>query len=279
MREMGEGILRMFNAMRDNELVDPELTADVEHFGVTLRSQSIFNRQDIEWLESYKEFDLEKNEQRVVLLGRDGHLLSTNEIIGVTGIVDTDDFRALSEQLRQKGIVYNARPAAGSGGRRREIGRFRVRPSKEAEQFLGELIQELKTLGPMTTLSREDTSAVQAKLSTGSPYKAHPQLSLQSLGFIDSQRRFLPKALSYVPELDNSTPFTPQRLSGRVASAKSGGYGFITGDDGIDYFFHISGFRNNIEWESVKPDFRVSFRQEPSRIPGHLDIATDLTFL
>ena len=124
MREMGEGILRMFWAMRESELVDPELNADMNHFRVTLRSQSIFNRQDIEWLESYKEFDLEKNEQRVVLLGRDGHLLSTNEIIGVTGIVDIDDFRALWEQIRRKGIGYNARPKAGGGGRRRELGRF-----------------------------------------------------------------------------------------------------------------------------------------------------------
>ena len=117
MREMGEGILRMFNAMRGSELVDPELTANLENFAVTLRFQSIFNRQDLEWLGGYREFDLEKDEQRVVLLGKDGNLLSTKEIIEITGIVDTDDFRALSERLRLKGIVYNARPTVGGGGR------------------------------------------------------------------------------------------------------------------------------------------------------------------
>ena len=132
-REMGEGILRMFDAMRESELVDPELTADREHFAVTLRHQSIFNRQDLEWLDSYREFDLTKNEQRVVLLGRDGHLLSTNEIISVIGIVDIDDFRALYDQLRKKGIVYTAY-AHGSG-------RESLPPDVEVEVRAGERVE------------------------------------------------------------------------------------------------------------------------------------------
>ena len=280
MREMGEGILRMFDAMRDSELVDPELTADMEHFAVTLRSQSIFNRQDIEWLESYREFDLEKSEQRVVLLGRDGHLLSTNEIIKVTGIVDIDDFRALYERLRRKGILYNARPAAGGGGgRRREIGRFRVRPSNEAEQFLGELIEALRFVGPATVLTKESASIVRSKLSSGSTYKDNPSASLQILGFIDLQRRFLPKALSYVPELGQASPSTPQRLLGTINAAKSGRYGFIKDDDGADYFFHHSSFCDFVDWANVKSGLRVSFIPEPPQIPGRSDTACDIRFV
>lgn len=279
MREMGEGILRMFGAMRESELVDPELNADMHHFGVTLRSQSIFNRQDIEWLESYKEFDLEKNEQRVVLLGRDGHLLSTNEIINVTGIVDIDDFRALWEQLRRKGIGYNARPRAGGGGRRRELGRFRIRPSREAEQFLAELIQALGHIGPATMLSSDSRATVRSKLSPSSPYRERPDFSLQALGFMDTQRRFLPKALSYVPELEQSSPMTPQSLLGRIKLVKPGRYGFITDDEGIDYFFHVSGIRDFVEWEKLEPNMRVSFRLGPSRVLGRLDVAYDIRFV
>lgn len=273
MREMGEGILRMFYAMRDSELVDPELTADNGHFIVTLRSQSIFNRQDIEWLESYKEFDLEKNEQRVVLLGRDGHLLSTNEIINVAGFVDIDDFRALYEQLRRKGIIYNTRPRIGGGVRRRELGRFRVRSSREVEQFLAELLQALKSVAPATTLTRELAAIVRSKLSVGNPYKDGPHFSLQTLGFIDSQRRFLPKALAYVPELVRSSQVAPQKLLGLINSAKPGGYGFITGDDGSDFFFHVSDLPRNVNWEDIRPGIRVSFEPGPPRIPGRSDTA------
>ena len=278
MREMGEGILRMFAAMRGSELVDPELSADLASFNVTLRYQSIFNRQDIEWLEGYREFDLAKDEQRVVLLGRDGHLLSTNEIIQVTGIVDTDDFRALSERLRRKGIVYNARPSA-SGGRRRETGRFQVRPSREAEQFLGELIESLKFVGPAMTLARESVSGIRSRLSNGSPYKDRPDLSLQELGFIDSQRRFLPKTLGYVPQLNDSVAPSPQRLVGLITSVKLPRYGFMRDDEGTDYFFHHADFRDNVDWGTIKPGLRVSFVPGPPKAPGHRETANDVELI
>ena len=279
MREMGEGILRMFDAMRGSELVDPELTTDLGSFRVTLRYQSIFNRQDIEWLEGYREFDLAKDEQRVVLLGRDGHLLSTNEIIRVTGIVDTDDFRALSERLRRKGIVYNARPTASGGGRRREIGRFRVRPSRETEQFLGEMLEALKLIGPATSLSRESVSGLRSKLSASSPYRDRPDLSLQELGFIDSQRRFLPKAIGYVPELDDSTPSGSNRLVGLITTVKLLQYGFIKDDEGTVYFFHHTGFRHPINWDIVQLGQRVSFVAGPPNSPGHRATANDLQLI
>ena len=281
MREMGEGIPRMFDAMRDSELVDPELASNFEHFTVTLRSESIFNRQDIDWLESYKEFDLEKNEQRVVLLGRDGHLLSTNEIIGVTGIVDIDDFRALHEQLRRKGIIYNARttPARTSGGRRRETGRFQVRPSREVEQFLGELIQAMKSLSPSTALAPHQQALVRSRLSHGNPYKDRLTLSLQALGFVDSQRRFLPKAMAYVPELENKDQPAPTRSFGRVSAVKLGGYGFIKGDDGDDYFLHPSAIADGSEWTDVKVGTRLSFVTGGPPTVGRADPARDVQLL
>ena len=279
MREMGEGILRMFGAMRDNELVDPELTSDREQFVVTLRSQSIFNRQDIAWLESYKEFDLEKNEQRVVLMGRDGHLLSTNEILKVTEIVDIDDFRALYEKLRRKGVIYNAKPRPGGGGGRRDIGRFRVRPSREAEQFLGELIVAIKALGPNRVLTRDAVAEVRSKLSSSSPFKDRPDYSLQSLGFIDSQRRLLPKALSYIPELEDTPSNPTHRLFGTITVVQSAGYGFITAADGTSYFLHATALSEDVVWNRVEPNTRVSFIPGPPASLRHSDPAQDVRFV
>ena len=275
MREMGEGILRIFDAMRDSELVDPELHADTDYFSVTLRSQSIFGRQDIDWLESYRQFDLDKSEQRVVLLGRDGHLLSTNEIIKIIGIIDIDDFRALYERLRRKGLLFNARPGGGrTGVQRREIGRFAVRPSNEAEQFLGELLEALRLIGPATVLSNEAITTIRSKLSQGSPYKDNPGVSLQLLGFIDLQRRFLPKALSYVPELEQQA--SPQRFPGNVLTLKPGLYGFLKGDDDISYFFHRSELVEPANWETLVPGIRVSFIPGPAQSPGKSQVATDI---
>ena len=173
--------------------------------------------------------------------------------------------------------MYNARPSVGGGGgRRREIGRFRVRPSKEAEQFLGEMIQALSAIGPTTMLTRESVAALRARLSPSSPYRERPDLSLQRLGFIDSQRRLLPKALTYVPELERSPQALPRRFQGRVKAAKPGRYGFITDDDGNDYFFHIKDFRDYIEWDEIEPDIRVSFLPGPPKSPGLLEKACEI---
>lgn len=78
MREMGEGMLRIFATMRDLDLVPPELEADTSKFAIVLHHRSVFSPKDQEWLLAYGPYNLSRDEQRVVLLGRDGHLLSTN---------------------------------------------------------------------------------------------------------------------------------------------------------------------------------------------------------
>tara|TARA_Y100000590_G_scaffold38781_1_gene41557 strand:- start:990 stop:1193 length:204 start_codon:yes stop_codon:yes gene_type:complete len=39
----------------------------------------------------------------------------------------------------------------------------------------------------------------------------------------------------------------------------SKGYGFITGDDGEDYFVHVSGLREYLKSKGVRPGQKVSF--------------------
>lgn len=266
MREMGEGIPRIFAAMRDSELVDPQFSSDRGTFTLTLQHQSIFSRKDIEWLEGYREFDLNKNEQRVVLQGKDGHLLSTNEIIKLTGIVDTDDFRVLFESLRLKGIIYNSRPkAGGGGGRRREIGRFKLRTPKELEQYLGEILEALKTIPPLPYLDQDSIRMIRNLLSSKSPFSERPDGSLQALGFIDSQKRLLPKAYSYVPELDEPQKSKPKNVLGSIISLKPSRYGFIKDTNGGDYFFHMSNLSPEVAWESLSEGMPVSFEIKPSR--------------
>ncbi len=37
------------------------------------------------------------------------------------------------------------------------------------------------------------------------------------------------------------------------------GYGFITGEDGEDYFVHVSGLREHLKARGVRPGQKVSF--------------------
>ena len=113
MREIGEGMLRIFATMRERDLVPPEIKSNSVGFELVLRHRSVFSPKDQEWLNAYAPYALSRDEQRVVLLGRDGSQLSTNQIIKAIGIADVDEFRKLVERLRRKGLFYKALRTGG----------------------------------------------------------------------------------------------------------------------------------------------------------------------
>jgi ATP-dependent DNA helicase RecG len=187
MREMGEGMLRIFARMRDQDLVPPEIKSDSSAFELTLHHRSVFSPKDQDWLNAYTQYGLSRDEQRVVLLGRDGRLLSTNDIMQVLSMQDVDEFRKLVEKLRRKGILYNAAGNRRAGVKNRKDRRWAVRPPDQAEQYRTELILILKerASGP---LDGPATRLIGDRLSPASPYKEKPQESLKLLGLVDERR-------------------------------------------------------------------------------------------
>jgi len=269
MREMGEGVGRMFYTMREFDLIDPEFKVESDSFSVNLHHKSVFSPKDLEWLRGYSDFDLTKNEQRVVLLGRDGHFLSTNEIIKTTGIIDTEDFRALYENMSRKGIIYNAKPhISAGGGRRREIGRFRVRPPQEAQQYLDEILTAVAKMGQVSELSMDAEKAIKSLLSVNSPFSQKLVRSLQALGFLDVQRRLLPKSRvlpqKIVPEDSQTTTWK----RGMLKFKKLDGYGFIRSDDGTEYFVHASNLLPPLTWDGLTEGMSVLFKVGERQIAG-----------
>lgn len=65
MRELGEGIRRIFDLMRKNELAEPRLENRRNSFSVTLFHKPIYNNQERIWLEEFAEFELTR-EQKVI---------------------------------------------------------------------------------------------------------------------------------------------------------------------------------------------------------------------
>ena len=185
MREMGEGMLRIFATMRDRDLMPPELHVDGSKFDITLHHRSVFSPKDQEWLAAYAPYNLSRAEQRAVLLGRDGHKLSTTEIMKALEILDSDEFRKTIEGLRRKGILYSAilrgRVKAVGSSRRREVGRFGIRPPDQTEGFRQELLTLLKEMGPRAVFLNSDASEVRKGLSSENPYAENPLDSLKLL--------------------------------------------------------------------------------------------------
>ncbi|MER8455495.1 putative DNA binding domain-containing protein [Mesorhizobium sp. M0027] len=139
MRELGEGMRRIFELMKNNELAPPEITTDASSFALVLHHRPMYNKDEALWLEQYEGLQLSSDEKAVILMGRRGDLISPNEIIRTIGIVDTENYRQIVHSLQTKGIFETALPkmkakqlSQRKGVGVRDIPRFKVRPAKDA---------------------------------------------------------------------------------------------------------------------------------------------------
>lgn len=109
MRELGEGIKRMFELMAENELDKPKLGSNSSWFSVTLSHKSIFNGQQEQFLQLYEELGLTPRQKRILVLGMDGREISQNDIYRA---MNTDD-RAVYDRevtgLRKRKVLIEIR--------------------------------------------------------------------------------------------------------------------------------------------------------------------------
>jgi ATP-dependent DNA helicase RecG len=284
MREMGEGMLRIFATMRDRNLVPPEIQADATMFDMVLHHRSVFSPKDEEWLRAYADYGLSRDEQRVILLGRDGHKLSKNEIMDL-GIVHSDQFRQLVEHLRRKGILYNSLDRNKLAGikpkQRKQVGRFGVRPPDETERYRRELESVVSTIGPVEVFTIEIIKTIGTHLSQDSPYKENTLESLKLLGFVDESLRPLRNSTiqwkdrrtgrgTFVSSATQEEP-RPQvhRIIGQVINLKRElGYGFIGIRNAPSVFFHKSALLDPRQWEELALGDPVEFEYGFSHVAG-----------
>lgn len=108
MRELGEGIRRMFELMKSNDLTPPELNADRNVFSITLHHRFVYTPEQKLWLDSFSSFNLSREQKTIVLLGYNKHKISPREIWDAVGIVDTEYYRQLIVSLQKLGILESA---------------------------------------------------------------------------------------------------------------------------------------------------------------------------
>ena len=107
MRELGEGMKRIFNLMQEQELQKPELYSNGLWFRVTLSNKTIFNPKELEWLSQFDKYNLSKNQKQIVLLGLGDKEISSNDIFKALNISNTDTEKFTQEVtvLRNLGIL------------------------------------------------------------------------------------------------------------------------------------------------------------------------------
>jgi ATP-dependent DNA helicase RecG len=105
MRELGEGIRRIFELMKSNDLEAPHFESKNKSFKVVLSQKHVFTKEEKLWLDNFDQLTLTREQKTVVRLGTNGKLFSTDDIWEACGIVDTDKYRQLLESMKELGIL------------------------------------------------------------------------------------------------------------------------------------------------------------------------------
>jgi len=141
MRELGEGLKRIYNLMEENDLERPTLTSDGTSFTITLPHKSIFSKKQTEWLSLFKVFDLDRFQKRIVALGVNDREIAPEDIYNAMNTDDRDTYDREVTALRSLGILQEVRKnteATRISKRdkipKRKIGRFRIRSPKGVDQ-------------------------------------------------------------------------------------------------------------------------------------------------
>ncbi|GAA4983393.1 ATP-binding protein [Streptomyces hyderabadensis] len=199
MREMGEGMRRIFHLMRVHDLVEPELQADPSSFTITLHHRSVFSPEAQRWVTAFDKFNLTREEARVVLLGQNNSRISPQQIIDALDIVDTDQLRSVVEQLQTKGILINVLTKVQVNNlvkreklsSRRLVRKFAIRPPFECERFLSQFLMEVIREAGGSVVTVGSVKRAVGRLPIENPY-SNPGTrgafgALLALGLIDDQ--------------------------------------------------------------------------------------------
>lgn len=190
-REMGEGMRRMFLLMRDADLVSPELTAEFNSFTVTLRYKSVFSEDDQRWLDGFQLLRLTREERIVMLLGKNGEPISPQQIYDRLNLVDWDIYRAIIEQMQTKGLIYNAlselqkkRQAKQRRISQRLVPRIVVHQPTECEKALVDLFGVIHSIIPMPSINTVSMRKMLESLSKDNIYSTNVSRLIRLLGLI-----------------------------------------------------------------------------------------------
>jgi len=111
-RELGEGMKRMFELMAERELEKPILYSNNIWFSVTFSHKSVFNSSQQQWLALFESFNLSSRQKRIIVLGMDGREISPQEI---RKALNSEELRVYNEEvtfLRKQNILEEIRTNA-----------------------------------------------------------------------------------------------------------------------------------------------------------------------
>jgi len=137
-REMGEGVTRIFNVMRTNGLAQPQLRDGSDSFAVALYNKSLYEPDVSLWLSTFDSEDLTEAQRAVMALGYNEREFSAQDAIDTLGIVDVGELQDVLTPLRNKGLIERTKSpnkvrneAKKNGVATRKVKSYRVRTTAQ----------------------------------------------------------------------------------------------------------------------------------------------------
>ena len=144
MRELGEGMRRIFKVIKESDLKTPDLDSNEERFSITLHQKFIYSREEKLWLDNFIDLKLTRDQKTIVRLGYNNHVISPKEIWEACGIIDTEYYRQVIESLYELKILLKTKgrnslfnEARRMGIPKKHVARYKIQiPDKKPVKFI-----------------------------------------------------------------------------------------------------------------------------------------------
>ena len=105
MRELGEGMKRIFTLMQANDLARPTLYSNTNWFTITLYNTLVYSTKENEFLRMFERYNLSKIQKNIILLGIEGKQFSRKDIVKAMNNDDRDVYDVAVTGLRNTGLL------------------------------------------------------------------------------------------------------------------------------------------------------------------------------
>ncbi|KEO84478.1 ATP-binding protein [Tumebacillus flagellatus] len=131
MRELGEGMKRIFDLMEEHELEKPVLKSENNSFSVTLFHKSVYTPRQLQWLAIFDEYELTNWQKKIIVLGMDDNPFSQKDIYDAMNTTDRNTYDTEVTGLRKMGILIQFR----THGEAMKLSRQRKIPKQQVPRF------------------------------------------------------------------------------------------------------------------------------------------------
>ena len=143
-REVGEGIRRIQQVMKDSALAEPRFSNSPKGFTITLLNKPLYEQNVLVWLSNFKDYDFTNEQIAVLALGFRGNEFSTQDIMDRLGIVDTGRLPGIINELVKNGFMIRSKShgVAMNEARRNKIPKRAVKCYKVTDKPSARLIPD-----------------------------------------------------------------------------------------------------------------------------------------